>query len=96
MNLSAEAMRRIDACWREVQGLAALAELAELLDPSGEHGRWHVAGELAARLRRHQSAAYARIAQGYRAPHDRLEALLFAVLRSSLPTSRRRLFDLLN
>ena len=94
--LSAEALRRIDAAWREVHALAALAELAGMLDPNGTRGRWAVAGELAARLRRFDGAAYARISQGYRAPHDRIEALMMAVLRASLPTSRRRLFDLLD
>jgi hypothetical protein len=96
MPLSRAARDRIDSAWAEVHGLAALAELSALVNPGGTLGRWAVAGELAARLRRFDGAAYARISQGYRAPHDRIEALMMAVLRASLPTSRRRLFDLLN
>ena len=95
MNLSAEAMRRIDACWREVHALAALAELAALLDPDGTLGRWHVAGELSARVRRFEAVGYRRIVKGGRSPQGRLEALLTAVCRSSLPRSRERIYALL-
>jgi hypothetical protein len=42
LHLSTDAMRRIDARWREVH---ALAELGALLDPDGTRGRWWTAGE---------------------------------------------------
>ena len=94
--LSETARARISCAWREIAALAALAELASLLDTDGARGRWWVAGELAARLSRFQGAAYHRIAAGHRPVQDRIEGLLLVVLRSNLPTSRRRLYDLLN
>jgi len=96
MALSPAARRRLAGAWTEVHALAALDELARMIDPAGERGRWWAAGELAARLRRFESVAYRRITRGGRAPSGRLEALLLVILRSNLPTSRRRLFDLLN
>ena len=96
MNLSAEAMRRIDAAWREVHGLACLGELATLMDPDGTASKWAIAGDLGHRLRRFQATGYRRIAKGYRPPHDRVEGLLAAVLKAGLPTSQRNLYELLN
>ena len=94
--LSAEALRRVDAAWREVHGLACLAELAGLMDPDGTASKWAIAGALGHRLRRFQSTGYWAIQHGRRAPRDRVEGLLVAVLKANLPTSQRNLHLLLN
>jgi hypothetical protein len=94
--LSETARARIDSAWCELRGLAALDELARMLDPDGTASKWALAGALSGRLRRFQATGYARIAKGYRPPRDRLEGLLVAVLKANLPTSQRNLHLLLN
>ena len=93
--LSQEAIARLAGARRTVDGIEALGELAQLLNPDSTRRRWAVAGDIAERLASFETAAFARIRRGGRSPRDRLEELLFAVAASALPRDRRNLFNLL-
>lgn len=89
--LSPAAAARLDRLSVEAAGLQALAELAALI--GGQ--RWHVAGEIAGRLRRFEATSWPRLRAGARQPRNRIEVLLADMAASGLPRSQRKLFDLL-
>jgi len=95
IRLSPAGLERMTAHQMEADGLAALAELAELLDPGGRRGRWELAGLVSQRLRRFEGGPVQRIRRGARPPRDPAERALAAIASSNLPRSRRKIWDLL-
>jgi hypothetical protein len=93
--LSDEAIARIEAMLVEADGLRALSALALLRDPTGELGRWQLAGRVEALLSRFASTAWPRIARGGREPKNPAEEAMTKILAAGLPMSRRRLLDLI-
>ena len=90
--LSDEALDRLAAAERTIDGLRAVAELATMIGPD----RWAAAGELSRRLGLFESTAYPRIARGSRKPRGRVEELLAAICSApKLPRSRERIYDLI-
>ena len=82
---------------RAAQGLLArdeaLAQVVDLLDPTGNRSAWAVAGDIQnARLR--LARALPRIVAGARDPSP-LEAALMVAEQAGLPESRRRVWDLI-
>jgi hypothetical protein len=96
--LSPEAADRLAAAERAAAALRALDELARLLNPDGELGRWATAGAIRDRLVRFEDTAWPRIRSGKRPTRDRIEDLLCALARCSerqIPRTRDRLSKLL-
>lgn len=87
------------AAMRQAEALAerdaAALELVAMLDPHRTRAAWHVAGELAALLKRFSGEPLRRIQAGYRGPRGDVEPLLLALVQGGCPTSQRRICDLL-
>ena len=87
---TAEAMRAAQSLLARDE---ALAQVVDLLDPTGTRSRWSIAGDMQeARLR--LARALPRIVAGARDASP-LEAALMVAERAGLPESRRRVWDLL-
>ena len=95
MQLSDIACERLAVLDCEREALIALGQLADLLDPAGDSGRWTRAGMIAARLQRFESTSWPRIRRGHREPQGTVERLLSLIAASSLPRSRRKIWSLL-
>ncbi|TCT20274.1 hypothetical protein EDC35_106201 [Thiobaca trueperi] len=92
--LARTAQERIARAQAQIDGIRALYDLAEQLDPDLSRP-WRAAGEIAERLRRFKTA-WLRIQAGARLPRDDVETRLTAVLRGGIGCSRERIFKMLS
>jgi hypothetical protein len=88
---TAEAMRAAQALLARDE---ALAQVLELLDPSGKRSAWAIAGDIED-ARKRLARGMVRIRAGHREATP-LEQALMVAERAGLPASRRRVWDLLN
>ena len=87
---TAEALRVAQGLMRRDE---ALAQVIEILDPTGKRSVWAVAGDIQ-EARKRLMRALPRIMAGARDP-SALEAALLIAERAGLPESRRRIWDLI-